>query len=528
MIGSWSAAADLVVVGSGVAGLSAASEASRRGLRVVVVTKDAPDEGSTRWAQGGIAVVLGDVAGDTVDAHVADTVAAGGGLVDAAATADILGAGRAAVQDLRSRGALFDASGTRLARTREGGHGTTRVIHAGGDATGAEVQRALLAALPGEITVLAHHTAVAVGRDRGRVTGLEVVDDAGVPGVVAAPAVLLATGGVGGLYETTTNPAVATADGWALALRAGAALADVEFVQFHPTALAVPRLVGRAPLVTEALRGEGAHLVELSGRGVMDDVDPRGDLAPRDVVAGAITAVLARTGAEHVLLDATGVPDVRRRFPTVAAACDGIGVDLAREPIPVRPAQHYACGGVVTDTTGRTGVPGLWAAGEVARTGLHGANRLASNSLLEGLVVGRRAGADVAAALSGPRVVPEPSGLVVGTALAADRAVLQRAMSRGAAIGRDASGLAATSDVIEASSVPVALDSRAAVEDAALALAAGAVLAAAGSRTESRGCHLRSDFPRRDDRWQGASTAVTLVDGRLCLGALDTALGGAA
>ncbi|MDL5156927.1 L-aspartate oxidase [Actinomycetospora termitidis] len=524
----WGAAADLVVVGSGVAGLSAASEASRRGLRVVVVTKDVPAEGSTRWAQGGIAVVLGDIAGDTVDAHVADTLTAGGGLVDAAATADILGAGRDAVSDLRSRGALFDASGVRLARTREGGHGTTRVIHAGGDATGAEVERALLAALPGEVTVLAHHTAVAVCRDRGRVGGLEVVDDAGRLGVVAAPAVLLATGGIGGLYETTTNPAVATADGWSLALRAGAALADVEFVQFHPTALFVPGLVGRAPLVTEALRGEGAHLVELSGRGVMDDVDPRGDLAPRDVVAGAITAVLARTGAPHVLLDASGVPDVRRRFPTVAASCDAIGVDLAREPIPVRPAQHYACGGVVTDTTGRTGVPGLWAAGEVARTGLHGANRLASNSLLEGLVVGRRAGADVATALAGPRVVTEPATPVVGKAPAADRTVLQRAMSRGAAVGRDAAGLAATSDLVEASTVVRALDTRDAVEDAALTLAAAAVLAAAGSRTESRGCHLRSDFPRRDDRWQGASTAVTLVDDHLVLATLDLALGGAA
>jgi L-aspartate oxidase len=531
----WAAAADLVVVGSGVAGLSAAAEASRQGLRVVVVTKDAPDEGSTRWAQGGIAVVLGDVAGDSIDAHVADTLAAGGGLVDDAATREILAGGPDAVADLRTRGAVFDpqgsdASGARLARTREGGHGTTRVIHAGGDATGAEVERALLAALPGEVTVLAGHTAVAVRRHAdGRVTGLDVVaGGGGATGVVTAPAVLLASGGVGGLYETTTNPAVATADGWALALRAGATLADVEFVQFHPTALRVPGLRGRAPLVTEALRGEGARLVDLGGRPVMDGVDPRGDLAPRDVVAGAITVVLASTGADHVLLDATGVADVRRRFPTVTASCGAIGVDVARDPIPVRPAAHYACGGVVTDTIGRTGVPGLWAAGEVARTGLHGANRLASNSLLEGLVVGRRAGADVARALAGPRpVIPpgEPSRLV---AEVADRAVLQAAMSRGAAIGRDAAGLAAVSDVIESVTVERPLANRAAVEDAALTLAAGALLTAAGSRTESRGCHLRRDHPRRDDRWQGSSTAVTLVDGRLCLTPMDLALGGAA
>jgi L-aspartate oxidase len=534
---AWTATADLVVVGSGVAGLSAATEASRRGLRVVVVTKDSPDEGSTRWAQGGIAVVLGDIAGDSVDAHVADTLAAGGGLVDEAATREILAGGPAAVADLRARGAVFDGAvegagagaGSRLARTREGGHGTTRVIHAGGDATGAEVERALLAALPGEIAVLAGHTAVAVRQHPDRhVTGLTVVDDVGHLGVVTAPAVLLATGGVGGLYETTTNPPVATADGWALGLRAGAALADVEFVQFHPTALAVPGLRGRAPLVTEALRGEGARLVDLAGRSVMDGVDPRGDLAPRDVVAGAITGVLARTGAPHVLLDATGVDDVRRRFPTVTASCAAIGVDLAREPIPVRPAAHYACGGVVTDRRGRTGVPGLWAAGEVARTGLHGANRLASNSLLEGLVVGRWAGVDVARALAGPRpVIPpgEPDRIVAG---AADRTVLQRAMSRGAAVGRDAGGLAATSDVVESVTVDRPLTDRAAVEDAALTLAAGALLAAAGSRTESRGCHVRRDHPRRDDRWQGSSVAITLDDGRPVLTTTDRVLGGVA
>ncbi len=546
MSGDWTATADLVVVGSGVAGLSAAAEASRRGLRVVVVTKDAPDEGSTRWAQGGIAVVLGDVAGDSVDAHVADTLAAGGGLVDEEATREILGGGPGAVAELRSRGAVFDPArgadlmtGTRLARTREGGHGTTRVIHAGGDATGAEVERALLAALPGEVTVLAGHTAVVVRQHPdGRVTGLDVVagatgatgeaDDTRRHGVIAAPAVLLATGGVGGLYETTTNPAVATADGWALALRAGAALADVEFVQFHPTALRVPGLRGRAPLVTEALRGEGARLVDLAGRPVMDGVDPRGDLAPRDVVAGAITTVLATTGADHVLLDATGVDDVRRRFPTVTASCDAIGVDPARDPIPVRPAAHYACGGVVTDTRGRTGVPGLWAVGEVARTGLHGANRLASNSLLEGLVVGGRAGVDVASALAGPRPVirpGEPSRLVAG---AADRGVLQAAMSRGAAIGRDAAGLAAVSDALESVTVERPLTDRAAVEDAALTLAAGALLTAAGSRTESRGCHVRRDHPRRDDRWQGASAAVALVDDRLTLTSMDRVLGGVA
>jgi L-aspartate oxidase len=268
--------------------------------------------------------------------------------------------------------------------------------------------------------------------------------------------------------------------------------------------------------------------VDLAGRPVMDGVDPRGDLAPRDVVAGAITAILAGTGAPHVLLDGTGVTDVRRRFPTVTASCDALGVDPARDPIPVRPAAHYACGGIVADTRGRTGVEGLWAAGEVARTGLHGANRLASNSLLEGLVVGRAAGVDVARALAGPRPVirpGEPGRLVAGVA---DRTVLQRAMSRGAAVGRDAAGLAATSDALESVTVERPLTDRAAVEDAALTLAAGALLAAAGSRTESRGCHVRRDHPRRDDRWQAASAVVTLVDGRLELSTPDRVLGGAA
>lgn len=535
---TWEARADLVVVGSGVAGLTAAAEGRTRGLRVLVLTKDEPSEGSTRWAQGGVAVVLGGadrVPGDTVDAHVADTLAAGGGLVDEAATRDLLAAGPDAVAALRSAGAVFDEDvAGRLARTREGGHGMTRVIHAGGDATGAEIERTLLASVAegrdGPV-VLAGHTASAVlAAPDGSVAGLAVLDEAGRPGVVAAPAVLLATGGVGGLYESTTNPAVATADGWSLALRAGAGVADAEFVQFHPTALAVPGIRGRAPLVTEALRGEGARLIDTTGRPVMDGVDPRGDLAPRDVVACAITGRLGELGAGHVWLDATGIDDVARRFPTVTAACAGLGVDPARDLIPVRPAAHYSCGGVVTDTHGRTGVRGLWAAGETARTGLHGANRLASNSLLEGLVVGGRVGADVAAALAAPRALVEPE-VPPPTAPAADRGVLQAAMTRGAGIGRHAAGLAAASDAVEAATVEVVLDGRAAVEDAALTVAATVLLAAAGARTESRGCHLRRDHPRRDDRWQAASSVVVLRGGCLRLDALggrDAARGGAA
>jgi L-aspartate oxidase len=533
---TWEATADLVVVGSGVAGLTAALAAQRAGLRVVVVTKDAPDEGSTRWAQGGIAVVLGDVTGDSVEAHLADTLAAGGGLVDAGAARAILAAGPAAVAGLRAEGAVFDAvsdgRAARLARTREGGHSALRVVHAGGDATGAEVQRALLGATSrAALTVLAGHAATVVltGSD-GAVRGLEVRDGDGRAGRLAAPAVLLATGGVGGLYETTTNPAVATADGWALALHAGAVLADVEFVQFHPTALYTGAAThGRAPLVTEALRGEGAVLRDTAGASVTAGVHPLGDLAPRDVVAAAITRRIAQLGAEHVWLDATGVPDVVTRFPTVAASCAAIGVDLARDPVPVRPAAHYSCGGVVTDTHGRTGVTGLWAAGEVARTGLHGANRLASNSLLEGLVTGRRAAKDVAAALAGPRALGRLDASAPRPVAVADRAVLQAAMTRGAGIGRDAAGLAAASDAIEAASTLIVPSTRSQAEDAALTLAAHALLAAAGSRTETRGCHVRTDHPVTDDHWQRASSTVVLDgDGRLHVGITDARHGGAA
>ncbi|WP_232662165.1 L-aspartate oxidase [Pseudonocardia sp. TRM90224] len=509
---SWDAQADLIVVGSGVAGLTAALDAAELGLRVVVVTKDAVDAGSTRWAQGGVAVVVGDIAGDTVDAHVADTLEAGGGLCDAAAVASILADGPGAVARLRARGARFDPGADgRLARTREGGHSAFRVVHAGGDATGAEVERALVtAATDRRLPLLTDHVAVDVLRDQsGAVAGLSVLDGSGRPGVLAAPAVLLATGGYGQLYASTTNPSTATGDGIALALRAGVAAADLEFVQFHPTVLYDGPATGRRPLVTEAVRGEGAVLLDRAGRRFMTDVHPLADLAPRDVVAAAITRTLAATGAECVYLDARALDGFAQRFPTVFAACRAAGIDPVREPIPVTPAAHYACGGVVTDLTGRTAVSGLYAAGEVARTGLHGANRLASNSLLEGLVLGSRAARAVATDLVGrDRQGPGPVGSP--TLAVAPRGVVQRAMSAAAGIGRDAAGLAAASDIIEAAAVPRAVTDRAGVEDAALTVLAQAVLAVAGSRTESRGCHVRTDFPDRDDRWQRASSVVVL------------------
>jgi L-aspartate oxidase len=538
---NWEASADLVVVGSGVAGLTAAVTARRLGLRVLVVTKDAADTGSTRWAQGGIAVVLADghEPGDTVARHTADTLAAAGGLADPVAVAAILGDGPAAVQALRDVGAVFDPDGDGgLALAREGGHTAFRVIHAGGDATGAEVERALLAAARAGgapdtgVPLLTEHVAVQVLRawGHGPVGGLLVIDGAGRPGVVRAPAVLLATGGYGQLYASTTNPASVTGDGVALGLRAGAAAADLEFVQFHPTALYTgPGVRGRRPLVTEAVRGHGAVLLDAAGDPIMAGVHPLADLAPRDVVSATITRRLAVTGTACAYLDATAQRDFAQRFPTVYAACAEIGVDPLSEPIPVSPAAHYCCGGLVTDTHGRTGVPGLWAAGEVARTGLHGANRLASNSLLEGLVVGRRVAVAVAAALSGPRrslPVEVPAGVEAPTA---DRDLLQRAMSRHAAIGRDGAGLAAASDVVEAATATVPVTDRAGVEDAALTLIAQAVLAAAGTRTESRGCHVRTDFPNTDDTYQRTSLLVGLTAaGALTVRPADQTAAGAA
>jgi L-aspartate oxidase len=331
------------------------------------------------------------------------------------------------------------------------------------------------------------------------------------PGVLRARAVLLATGGLGQLYAVSTNADGATGDGLALALRAGAMTADLEFVQFHPTVLHVgPGSRGRQPLVTEAIRGEGAVLLDTTGSPVMTGVHPLGALAPRDVVAAAITSRMAQTGTDHVLLDAThlGGAELRHRFPTVHAACMALGVNPARAPIPVAPAAHYQCGGVVTDTSGRSTVPGLYAAGEVARTGLHGANRLASNSLLEGLVMGARAAETVAADLAvsqrpGPPLPPCEVRPV------ADRDAVQRSMSAHAGIGRDAAGLAAASAVARATTRRLRTPRDA--EDAGLTLAAAAVLAAASARTESRGCHVRTDHPRTAARWR-RSIAVVLDD----------------
>ena len=488
----WHQRADVVIIGTGVAGLVAALAAHRRGRRVVVLSK--ASETATFYAQGGIAVVLPDT-DDSVDTHVADTLAAGAGLCDQEAVRSIVAGGYRAVTELVDDGARFDeAAPGHWDLTREGGHSRRRIIHSGGDATGAEVQRALDRAAA-QLDIRRGHIALELLHDGEAVAGVLVLNGDGL-GVVHAPSVVLATGGLGNLYAATTNPAGSTGDGVALAMWAGLAVSDIEFIQFHPTMLFDGHAGGRRPLITEAVRGEGAVLVDGQGNSVTAGVHPMGDLAPRDVVAGAIDARMAATGAPCVYLDARGIAHFKRRFPTVTAACRAAGIDPTREPIPVVPGAHYSCGGVVTDVYGRTELAGLFAAGEVARTGMHGANRLASNSLLEGLVVGGRAGQAAAdhAVDAGPShaVSAEPSAR-----RALPRAELQRAMTRDASVVRDGDGLRRLAKELDASTLRI-LNSRADFEDVALTTVAAAVAASALGRTESRGCHHRSDFPDTD------------------------------
>jgi L-aspartate oxidase len=516
-VGYWQQRADVVVIGTGVAGLAAALAAHRSGRRVVVLSK--ASETATCYAQGGIAVVVPRT-DDSIETHVADTLAAGGELCDVDAVTSIVADGFAAVAELVDFGARFDEdSRGQWSLTREGGHSRRRIVHAGGDATGAEVQRALDHAAA-TLDIRRNHIALQVLRDATAVTGVLVRNDDGL-GIIHAPSVILATGGLGHLYSATTNPEGSTGDGIALALWAGLPVADVEFIQFHPTMLFDGKSGGRRPLITEALRGEGAVLVDARGASVTASVHPMGDLAPRDVVAAAIDQRLTATGDPCVYLDARGVEDFARRFPTVNAACLSMGVDATHTLIPVVPGAHYSCGGVVTDVDGRTELPGLFAAGEVARTGMHGANRLASNSLLEGLVVGRRAGlgaADHSADASAPRAVFDPAQRST-----LRRTDLQHAMTRHASVLRDAAGLSDAAQLLETAS-PGQLTTRTQFEDAALTVTAAAVLAAAMDRTESRGCHHRADHPDPDPartvstnvRLDAAGAAVVIADAEVC------------
>lgn len=492
MTGMWRARADVVVIGTGVAGLTAALAAHRRGSSVMVLNK--AGRPATFYAQGGIAVVM-PASDDSVDAHVSDTLAAGAGLCDPDAVRSIVADGYAAVAELVGEGAHFDETAPgRWAFTREGGHSRRRIIHAGGDATGAEVQRTLDHAAA-SLDVRHNHVALEILHGTDGVSGVLVANGDGL-GIVESPAVIVATGGLGHLYRATTNPKGSTGDGVALALWAGVPVSDVEFIQFHPTMLYSGDRAGRCPLISEALRGEGAKLVDRRGQPVTAGVHPLGDLAPRDVVAAAIEARLRSSGDAWVYLDARHIAGVESRFPTVTAACRAAGIDLTAEPIPVVPGAHYSCGGVVTDVYGRTQLPGLFAAGEVARTGMHGANRLASNSLLEGLVVGGRAGhAAAARAVEAGR--PRVATPEVEKRLVLPRKPLQEAMTRHAAVVRDGTGLQELLRVLDGAAL-CRIDSRSGLEGAALTATAGAVATAALLRTESRGCHHRADFPETD------------------------------
>src|SRR3954462_8279424 len=390
---------DVLVIGSGVAGLTAAIRAATDGLRVGVLTKGKLTESATRWAQGGVAAVLSSEE-DSTDLHLADTLAAGVGLCDVDAVRILVNEGPARVNELIGLGAAFDRDHDgRLLLAREGGHSMPRVVHAGGAATGAEIERALVAAVRSTAAALYEDWfALDLLVEQGRCRGVVALDPSGARHEVRANHVILATGGAGQLFAVTTNPAEATGDGVAMALRAGVAVADVEFMQFHPTALhhpAMPR-----PLLSEALRGHGALLRDSGGERFVDE------LPPGDVVSRAMTARMLEQGVDHMWLDATALEHFDERFPTIAESLRNVGLDPSRDWLPIAPAAHYLSGGAVTDLDGATGLAGLWAAGEVACTGVHGANRLASNSLLEGMVFAPR----VVEAIARGKTSAEPTG----------------------------------------------------------------------------------------------------------------------
>lgn len=525
----WATYADVVVVGSGIAGLTAALRLHAAGVgTVMVVTKDVLSAGSTQWAQGGIAAALGP--GDSPAEHELDTLVAGAGVCDVDAVRALVTEGPAAVRELIALGAVFDQGvDGELSLTREGGHHRDRIAHAGGDATGAEIQRALVAAVEAapEIEVAHHAHAVdlllgapdAEGRRAVAGLTLHVMGEGqrGGVGAVRCRAVVLASGGLGQVFSQTTNPAVSTGDGMALALRAGAVLRDLEFVQFHPTVMYLgPDSRGQQPLISEAVRGEGAFLVDDAGERFMQGEHELADLAPRDVVAKAITRRMHATGRPHVWLDARhlGREFWERRFPTILATCERYGVDPATDLIPVAPACHYASGGVATDLWGRSSVPGLYATGEVACSGVHGANRLASNSLLEGLVFSRRIAEALPADLERTTLVdaaPEPAGSPSGVVDPAVRRDLQETMTGLVGVLRSESGLAQAAARLAALAAPADVDPElAAWETTNLVTVSAALAAAAGLRRETRGSHWREDHPDRDDAAWAGHVDVTL------------------
>jgi L-aspartate oxidase len=493
--------ADFLVIGAGVAGLRAAIELAPAG-RVLVVAKDTLEESSSEYAQGGIAVALSD--DDEVELHEQDTLYAGDGLCDREAVRTLVEEGPGAIQELIEWGAEFDRVGSKLSFTREGAHSRNRILHAHGDSTGREIARTLYqkaASLPNVTFRSFAACADLLLTDNGAICGAVVFyaqTREMIP--IRARAVLLATGGLGHVFLNTTNPDIATGDGVAMAYRAGAEVADLEFVQFHPTALhlkGAPRF-----LLSEALRGEGARLINVAGERFMERYHPLLELAPRDVVARAIVAEMARTGTEHVWLDLShrGPEFICGRFPRIHQTCLRYGINLGSLPAPVAPAAHYSMGGVRTDLEGRTALPGLFAAGEVAATGVHGANRLASNSLLEGVVFGARAGLAMrdltgAGAVSG--TIPsfeERTGF--------SAAEIRRIAWEECGVVRSGEGLTRACEKLEGHLSPADVNSREHLETRNMRLVAWLIARCALAREESRGAHFRTDFPEKRAEFQ--------------------------
>jgi L-aspartate oxidase len=529
----WTTSADVVVVGSGIAGLTAALRLRDERHTVLLVTKTLLNEGSTAWAQGGIAAAMDPA--DSPEEHLHDTLVAGCGICDVEAVTALVNEGPTRVRQLVALGAEFDrGTDGEILLTREGGHRRDRIAHAGGDATGKEISRALIEALhrvqadPG-IQVLEHALVVDLLQDAGsRVCGVtvHVIGEGQVDGVGAAHAraVVLATGGLGQIYSATTNPSVSTGDGMAIALRAGAVMADVEFVQFHPTVLWLGEGAGgQQPLISEAVRGEGAVLVDRGGVRFMQGVHELVELAPRDVVSKAIVARMKQTGTDHVFLDCRhlGKDFLERRFPSIVASCREHGFDPVTELVPVAPAQHYASGGIRTDLFGRSSLDGLYACGEVSCTGVHGANRLASNSLLEGLVFAHRIADDITARFAAgelPRSSPEPRHGDVVRIRSGHRRSIQHSMTAGSGVVRSAESMASTAaDLAALAATSDAEEGGPDSWETTNLLHLGQLLTlVACLRNETRGGHVRSDFPEQNDaRWLGHTHAVRGADGKV-------------